>query len=286
MIDHPSPNTMNMNPEDRMAQNLKLLCSYSGSISAACRGIGISRQQFTKYLSAKAVPSLRTIRRICDYFGLDDWELMLEPTEFKELIALKPKENDTSNSPLAEFFMLEPDELEKSKENLKRFEGYYYNHFMPRYADRCIVRSLVHIFFDKGQCYLKNIERYDDGSGNAASVVKYQGIIQYSVGRLFLYEREASMRRMSWQSVLYTTDLKTVRYLSGLSMGITSNSKRDIACYRVIFQFLGKDIDKRRALGGCGRYDSDSREIPPFIRNRIRNDVDITDNALMPILVD
>ena len=52
-----------------VGRNLRLLIGYSPSITQVCREIQISRQQFSKYLSGRSAPRLRSIQRICDYFG-------------------------------------------------------------------------------------------------------------------------------------------------------------------------------------------------------------------------
>ena len=76
-----------------VGRNLRLLIGYSPSITQVCREIQISRQQFSKYLSGRSAPRLRSIQRICDYFGLEEWELILPHPEFRKLIAIRPPEN-------------------------------------------------------------------------------------------------------------------------------------------------------------------------------------------------
>ncbi|WP_187429290.1 hypothetical protein ROLI_040180 [Roseobacter fucihabitans] len=76
--------------QNHLPENLKLLCSYCPSVSYVCRSIGISRQQFTKYLSGKGSPSLSSLRKISDFFGVEESELLMPSVEFKELIALRP----------------------------------------------------------------------------------------------------------------------------------------------------------------------------------------------------
>ena len=65
--------------QDDFRQNLALLCSYFPSISEVCRKLDINRQQFNKYLAGSAHPSRRNMRRICDFFGVSEAELLMEP---------------------------------------------------------------------------------------------------------------------------------------------------------------------------------------------------------------
>ena len=73
-----------------LSQNLKVLCSYCRSVSDFCRRSGFNRQQFTKYLTGAGQPSLRSLRRICDFFGVEEHEILMDPKEFRELVRLRP----------------------------------------------------------------------------------------------------------------------------------------------------------------------------------------------------
>jgi transcriptional regulator with XRE-family HTH domain len=57
--------------------NLKRVASYYPSISEMCRKLEINRHQFMKYLSGASFPSRYTMRRICDFFGVDEYEILL-----------------------------------------------------------------------------------------------------------------------------------------------------------------------------------------------------------------
>ena len=64
-----------MNVRSTLAANLSLLCAGEESIAAVCRGTGINRQQFNRYLSADALPNDRNLEKICRYFGIDQSDL-------------------------------------------------------------------------------------------------------------------------------------------------------------------------------------------------------------------
>ena len=73
-----------------LSDNLRLLCSYKKSISNVCRDLKINRQQFNKYLSGKTAPSSNNLRKICDYFGVEEHEIMLPNQDFNDLISARP----------------------------------------------------------------------------------------------------------------------------------------------------------------------------------------------------
>ncbi|WVX50919.1 hypothetical protein ROLI_040190 [Roseobacter fucihabitans] len=145
-----------------------------------------------------------------------------------------------------------------------------------------IVRALVHIYEHRGAVLTQNFERYPDHNDKAAKVSKFDGVALYNAERLFIYEKEKLAGTRIWQTVVYATDLQSSKYLSGLTMGIATKTVRDIACYRVIYNFLGCEIDLRTGLSGCGTFPLDCSEIPKYIRDRVTNQMHLGDTAFRP----
>ncbi len=252
-----------------LAANLRLLCSYSRSVSEVCRRIGINRQQFNKYLAGRS-PSLQNLRRIADHFGLDDSELLLDHQDFRRLIAIKRPltEQLTHLSERArDILLLTP----QSVEQLQAHMGYYHNYFCPAEFPGKILRGLVQVFEDGGMVFSRNFERYPGTLHRATR--KYRGLFMHSGERVVMFEREETVGKMLWLTVLYPYDRDQPSLLPGLTVGVTSSSARDIACYRVILQRLGRSVDLRAALGACGLFDKDDARIDPAIRRRVHNDM-------------
>ena len=65
-------------------------------------------------------------------------------------------------------------------------------------------------------------------------------------------------------------------------MGIANQAVGDIACYRVVYEFLGTNINPRMALSGCGTFDFNTTEVSKFIRDRIVNDIRPSETAFIP----
>lgn len=264
-----------------LATNLRLLCSYCPSISAVSRDLGISRQQFTRYLSGKSTPSVNNLRKISDYFGVEETEILLSCEDFKELVAIKPP-RVSSQDPMQAFVSSSVLSNASSRAEMKEYLGYYYSYFiMGELPDR-ITRALVHIYELNGAILTKNVERYPENSDGAAPTIKYRGVALYNFERLFIYESETTTGKRIWQTVVYASDLQYSKMLSGLTMGIASDTVRDIACYRVIYEFLGRDINTRIALRGCGTFPLDCPDISKFIRDRTSNDVRANETAFVP----
>jgi len=70
--------------------NLKLAASYYPSISEMCRKLGINRQQFMKYLVGTSFPTRHNLRRICDFFGFDEYEVLMPQDQFRKILRLLP----------------------------------------------------------------------------------------------------------------------------------------------------------------------------------------------------
>ncbi|MEM8878188.1 MAG: helix-turn-helix transcriptional regulator [Pseudomonadota bacterium] len=59
-----------MSMNDTFAHNLRVLCDAEPSVSAVCRGMGVNRQQFSRYLAGTSLPNRKNLDRICEYFGV------------------------------------------------------------------------------------------------------------------------------------------------------------------------------------------------------------------------
>jgi transcriptional regulator with XRE-family HTH domain len=75
-------------PHQNFAENLMALCTKHGSIAAVCRGIGMNRQQFNKYLSGTAIPSPASLEKICKFFEVPPETMFDSPKGFRGKLPL------------------------------------------------------------------------------------------------------------------------------------------------------------------------------------------------------
>ena len=265
--------------DQNLGKNLRLLIGYSASITDVCNDIKISRQQFTKYLSGRSLPRLRSLQMICDYFGLEDWELLLPYDEFRKLITIRPIKTGQNNQSFSNKFISEVQKKSQSINDMGSFLGFYYNHFIVKAKKSMIQRSLIQLFEVDGLIGTRSIERLVNIDGSS-SVTKYDGIAYYSGHRLYVSERERWLGQTIWHTTLFATSTRQ-QFFSGLGLGNTMESVQDISCYRSIFQFLGPSVNRYNALKGCGIFDPTSPEIPLFIRQNIHNTIDAGENAFV-----
>ena len=75
--------------EENFSKNLRLLCSYYKSIAEVCRRIPINRSQFNKYLNGTSTPSRFILRSICDFFGVEEYEIYLPHSQFAQIVQVE-----------------------------------------------------------------------------------------------------------------------------------------------------------------------------------------------------
>lgn len=261
-------------------KNLRLLVSYSGSVSQVCRRLEMNRQQFHRYLSGDARPTTRRMQQICDHFGVEESEILMEHGQFREIIAIR-RRNAAPIDPLGTFVTGLHRINPRSSRQLEPHLGFYYSYFQPVEFPDMLLRSLVSVFSRGGFVYCKTIENYAAIKRRSRSILKYTGVLYHTGERIVVHEREAYVGQMMWTTILLPSRLDQSSLMSGLTMGISSGIARDVACYRVIWEFLGSQIDLRAALAGAGLYDLTSPVIPQDIRTAVSNDVAIDEDAFV-----
>ena len=264
--------------KQNFAINLRLICQQYRSVAEVCRLLEMNRQQFNKYLSGKIYPSKHNLSRICQFLKLSEEQLNSSPDKFRQLV-LESFQNKPDSEPgeLEKFV----DMLPSSIETLGRYEGYYYSHFHSLGFPGHLIRSLVHIYRYGDRFYTQNIEHLWDKENRDAQRIrfKYRGLALYLGDRIFITEAEILTRSVICHTILFPSYRNIVDTLSGITTGVGSMHSHMPRSTRVEFQFLGKQVDVREALRGCGIFDLDSTRISSDIKERIHNE--ITDQEFM-----
>ena len=256
-----------------LSENLRLLCSYGHSISNICRRAGINRQQFSKYLNGHSEPSLASLRKICDFFGVEEHEILLDPERFREIIRVRPPR-----------FNQKKDRFQRTVDNLtdnssaaagffERHEGYYFTYIIPDPTQDYCIRSLARIYQDNGRWLSKTVERHLDEVYMLPARLKYSGIVSEGCNRIVIYEREQGQGRSLNTTYLYPSEHEEPRYLPGLLVGFSSDGSQQINCIRTVWEYLGKKPNLRKALKKCGVLDRKAEKLPTFVEQGISNDM-------------
>lgn len=268
--------------QSALSENIRLLCSYGHSVSDICRRAKINRQQFSKYLNGHAEPSLASLRKICDFFGVEEHEIMLDVEAFREIIRLRPPRfNQRKNR-----FQRIVEDLTASEHTtsgfFERHEGYYHAYIVPDSAQQHCIRSLSRIYQEDGKWLAKTIERHMDEVYMLPATLKYSGIVMEGCNRIAIYEREKGQGRSLNATFLYPSEHGEPRYLPGLLVGFSAEGSQQISCIRTVWQYLGKQPDLRLALKKCGVVDRNTEQLPAFVEQGIGNDMTDTERLFSP----
>lgn len=254
---------------DPLPENLTLACSLFPSIAHVCRRIGINRQQFNKYLAGAVRPSRHNMHRICDFFGVAEAELLLDPPRFGELISLRRRPSTED-----ETMLLGPtlNRLSQASASLDRYCGAYFRYFFSYSKPGRIIRSFALLARQDNYYIWKNIER-DRGpqGGGAKDVYKYEGLAFFLGERINVVENECLLSSSITQMMLYPSYTAGVQYLLGVQTGGPLKRGRKPAASRVLLDYLGQNVDAKRAIAQCGLFAPE--DLDPRIVDLVRNEM-------------
>lgn len=256
--------------KDPFSMNLAHLCSYYRSIAEVCRRLRFNRQQFNKYLAGQSRPSRHNMRRICDFFGVTESEMLLDPPQFEKLVSLR-------RQPLSgEEALTEPlrhiEAIYRASASLSRYVGYYFRYYYSFGYPGHVIKSLGVITERHGKFFWKNIEIIKrDTNGRPLTLSKYTGVAMLLADRIFVVEYESLLRNSITQMTLYPSHQTHVDHLTGIQTGAPVRRGRKPGASLVLLQYLGRDVDVRKALAQCNTMPEEKvdPDVLRLIRNRI-----------------
>ncbi len=261
--------------QNDLAQNLRTLCSYYRSISEVCQLANINRQQFNKYLGGQSTPSISTLRKINDFFGLQYDEVYLPKEEFKQLIDSRPRlTREPDKSPLDAFLTDALNNTRQSEQFLKPYTGLYHDYYCSPSNPQKILRSLISIYQEKGVTYTKSIERlpYQDRQKQRFFTVRYHGFVQVIEGRLVFTDLETRTLNNWGQRIYYPANRTRIDILCGLTMAISGGLEHQPFCAHAVLERLDESYPVKTALKQCSLYPLESPDIRDDIKEKLNID--------------
>ena len=256
--------------------NLRLLCSYVGSVSECSRKMGINRQQLSKYLNGYSQPSMQTLRKISDYFGVDSDEIYLEPEQFKELISTQKKslapESLLEDSPAGKRYTKQlKNMMAESSQSIERYLGDYYYYYMTPSYEGCISKGFARLSMQNGVGYSHFYERAnpEQAMQEGAEIGKFVGLVFLLGERLQIVDYSVHCQRAISQTILYGATKGNIHLLSGLTMGIQGRNSRIPFTSRVVFEKISDKPSLKDKLKEVQLLKMDSESIPPAILSRL-----------------
>lgn len=261
------------------AENLRLLCSHYASVAEVCRRVGINRQQFNKYLSGASTPSLHTLRKICDFFGVEEGEIFLPAQEFAGLVRVA---GQAPADPLATAIGEIAERFSDSQQRLRKYCGYYMSYMRTPAYPGMILRYAMAVFQRGDRTYAKAIERLVDKRNPelGSYISKYLSLVLHAEDRIYLMDHSPVSHQVFALTVIYPSHRTKVQLLSGLGVAVSGGPGRQAFATRMVHEYLGETTNLRRAIAGCGLYPEDSDEIDAAIRARVRNEIGSGEDTL------
>ena len=251
-------------------KNLRLLCSYHHSISEISRRLKMNRQQLMKYLSGAAYPSARSMRRLCDFFGVEEHEIVMPEDQFRDIVRLKPAlPTSTELTPPVLSALLKAAAGQKSQ--LRAYAGYYYEFRYSFTSPSYVLKSLVHIYENDGLMMYKSIERLKPQEPpqqkHNFDVFKYIGVLLLIGNRIHMLDQEGILGQELSHMVLFPPYRSKITTLRGMKMGVTATDAHEPISARVVLENIGRSVNVRRAMNGCGLYEAGSDGVPQSVLN-------------------
>jgi len=256
-----------------LAQNLRLLCTYYKSIAEVCRRLNINRPQFNRYLSGQYKPSAGTLRRICEFFGVEVHEILLPHGQFERLVQVRPQHSPASEAEGSAISRRIEQLTRAGSSGLERYLGYYFEYYLSMSAPGKLLRNLVCLEERDGQVVFQRTERMRPSPGEPACHNRYQGVACLLTDRLFLIDHETLNHHEITQTILFPSFRNRISRLTGLKIGVSDNSERMPCCARVVYEYLGQEVRIRKALALCGLYDIEDPTIDRSILASVHNDM-------------
>ncbi len=254
-----------------LSENLKLLCRHYRSIAEVCRRLSINRAQFNKYLSGQSRPTPYNLKRIGDFFGVEPYELELPAEQFSRLVGARNPDAQKAvvGDPLLE--LMAP--LRAQCADLTRYCGYYFEYANCMSVPGSVLVSLVQLREENGLYLFERQERQERASRPRQAEdwvrCRYLGAAFGLQDRLFLIDYESLTLNEMSQTILIPSFKSRITRLNGLKTGVSSGDRRTPACTRVVWEFLGREINRVSAYRQVMLYAPDDPRIDPEIRERL-----------------
>jgi transcriptional regulator with XRE-family HTH domain len=238
--------------------------------------MGINRQQLSKYLNGYSQPSMQTLRKISDYFGVDSDEIYLEPEQFKELISTQKKslapESLLEDSPAGKRYTKQlKNMMAESSQSIERYLGDYYYYYMTPSYEGCISKGFARLSMQNGVGYSHFYERAnpEQAMQEGAEIGKFVGLVFLLGERLQIVDYSVHCQRAISQTILYGATKGNIHLLSGLTMGIQGRNSRIPFTSRVVFEKISDKPSLKDKLKEVQLLKMDSESIPPAILSRL-----------------
>lgn len=243
----------------RFAGNLRQACSTRPSISQVCREIGVNRQQFNRYINGQASPSAHNRLRIARMFGIEPEDFDLPLDEFRKRLAPSNGRGMPSDMLLDAY----PGDIAA----LERYLGFYQTYHLSMSWPGKVVCACAHLKERDGRVAVMTLERISDQSSGISLRSRYVGLVAHRRNRIFITECTSGEHTTIGQTILMPFEIHQRLYLRGITMGVSWRKENQPYASRMIWRFLGHDVDRRALISRCGLRRLEDGTLPePVLR--------------------
>jgi hypothetical protein len=221
------------------AANLRTLCASVNSVSHVCRHLRFNRQQFARYINGQFLPSLRNVRRICNFFEIAPEHVFLPPDDFAAL--WMSRRSATSPDAAAR-------PVPREVTGARRYLGYWFRYLRSAERADTIVKTAVRVFEDEGRVLCESLQRLRDEE------LRCRGSLMLLVDRLFIVEWNALPCDAITETILYPTHKHPMSLLYGERFGVTQGAAREPQMAPIVYEFAGVERSPRAVLRQCRQY--------------------------------
>ncbi|AMZ71386.1 MULTISPECIES: helix-turn-helix domain-containing protein [Pseudomonas] len=254
---------------DHFSSNLYHLCCHYRSVAEVCRKLKINRGQFTKYLNGSSRPTPYNLKRICDFFGVEESEIALPTERFLPLIGVQSRSRTTE--PTSAAIRMFDHLCKGSSDRFSTLLGYYHEYYYAMTEPGQILCSLVHLREEAGQVVYERHERVQtvEAGQEVFERYLYKGIAYYLRDRVFLLDYESLTNNEITQTILIPSYKSRLSRLNGLKLGVSATDQRVPTCTRVVWAFLGTHIDQEDALKRTRLYRPEDSRLDADLLERL-----------------
>jgi len=288
---HPAPRAIDAPDPPPLASNLRHLCGFHPSISSVCRALAINRQQFNKYLSGCATPSVYLLGRIARFFEVNTEDLFLPHAAFRRKFASPAHTGlqharDGTLGPRQKIQDTLFSLANLNHDILRRYAGYYFRYYYDFNSSGRVVRSLFRVA-EQGNIFVtRMIERIPHRSNSAGRLTtfKYEGVLVALSGCLFNIELEALMQSCICYAAFPCIPRPEQRFIAGIQSSLISSTGRPAAS-RVVLERITSPRSLGSLLRLCGTFPVQTGTIDPEIVSLISNRVSKETDLFAPIML-
>lgn len=252
-----------------LPSNLRLLCSYRPSISVVARDLGLNRSQLNRYLAGSSLPRPPLLRRICDHFGVEEYEIHMPANDFAAIVKLRGLGSDQLSRTLRTHF---DRIMARNDPRIFNLAGTFFEYYWSMSTPGKIIRGLVGFALEGEHLFYKRLERIGDPKNPTTRHFRYLGVALMTGDRVFMNDYETGAGIEVTQTILYPDYAFRWRVLHGVKVGVSANRDHVPSAVRTYLERTPARSNLMTNLRCVGLLDPDDPSLPsqllPMIDNR------------------